>query len=154
MVGKTIDHYRITEKLGGGGMGVVYLAEDTRLERSVAIKFLPAAYFEDEQAVKRFQPLAKAAAALNHPHLCMVLDVGEQDPPPPDGTVPRFQSRVIDMHWPRMWRYYDKGGYKRFLRDLKLQLFGSASYRMTQRRAEAFFENDDHFDLSRTGLID
>ncbi len=63
-------------------MGVVYLAEDTRLERSVAIKFLPPAYFEDEQAIKRFQREAKSAAALNHPHICMVLDVGESEGQP------------------------------------------------------------------------
>ncbi|UCF38165.1 MAG: PD40 domain-containing protein [Acidobacteriota bacterium] len=82
MIGQTVSHYEIKEKLGGGGMGVVYLAEDTRLDREVAIKFLPADYFGDRVAEKRFEREAKAAAALSHPHICHVYDVGEFDDQP------------------------------------------------------------------------
>jgi len=79
MIGKTVGHYRITSKLGAGGMGEVFLAEDTRLERKAAVKFLPAELAADPERRQRFLTEARAASALNHPHVCIVYEVGETD---------------------------------------------------------------------------
>ena len=83
MIGKMVGHYQITSRLGAGGMGEVFLAQDTRLERKAAIKFLPAEMAADPERRQRFLTEARAASALNHPHVCIVYDVGETDDGPP-----------------------------------------------------------------------
>src|SRR5947199_10275346 len=96
MLGSTVSHYRVFEKLGGGGMGIVYRAEDLVLKRPVALRFLPQDLTKDKRSLERFLREARAAAALNHPNICTVYEVGERD---------EHQFIVLDVVGGRLLRY-------------------------------------------------
>src|SRR5947208_14859392 len=97
MIGKTVGQYRITSRLGAGGMGEVFLAEDTRLERKAAIKFLPAELAANPERRQRFLNEARAASALNHPHVCVVYDVGATEDGSPFIAMEFVEGRALDV---------------------------------------------------------